>query len=551
MTKKIVRSISTVAIFVLVSSVLMIFGVMYRYFTNAQLAQLKIEAQMLGESIDLYGVEYLENLKIDRYRITLIESSGKVIYDTHYNIDDMENHLEREEIKNALKNGSGESRRYSDTLMESYVYYAQRIKNGQIIRLSLAQSSIFTLILDMVEPIIIIMLLSFMVSIILAKSLSKSIVEPLNDLNLEHPLENDVYEELAILLRRIDSQQKQLKQQKNELQKKTDEFDAVVGSMNEGLILLNSKLNIISINHAASAILGIQGVADGKDILTVCRNLTLQDILASSQKGERVEKNMDIHGNIYQIAASPIFFKKQVAGIALLFFDITEKEKAEVMRREFTANVSHELKTPLHSIAGYSELMANNMVKAEDYVGFSKKIHKEARRMVQLVEDIIRLSQLDEGASNMESENVNLYELTKGVVQSLETEADYMNVDISLNGHEVYINGVHQLLYGIVYNICENAIKYNQVNGKVDITLDDNEREVVLTIKDTGIGIPLEDQSRIFERFYRVDKSRSKEVGGTGLGLSIVKHAVKVLNAKIDLESTVGKGTTVTVRFPK
>lgn len=551
MTKKIGRAIRLVAFLVLFSSIALIVGVLYNYFSKIQLSQLRQQTQMAANGIDLSGVEYLKNLDTDEYRITLMEPTGNILYDSHYDESSMENHLEREEIKDALKKGEGQSIRYSKTLMQSYLYYAKRLDNGMVIRLSFSQSTVFRLLYEVIWPMLLIAVLTLVLSMALASRLSRSIVKPLNELNLDEPLENSAYDELSVLLRRIDSQQKQLKEQENELVRKNDELDAIIGNMNEGLILLNSKLHIVSINQSAVSILGMRKVDIGADILTVCRDLSLQKILAQSQKGIRVEKNIEFNESIYQISAEPILYNDDVKGIAVLLFDVTQKEKAEAIRREFTANVSHELKTPLHSIAGYAELMAGNMVKEEDYAKFSERIYSEAQRMVSLVEDIIKLSWLDEGASDVNKELIDVYAVAKNVVDSLNAYAAKKNIQFVLSGEQSLLCGIRQLIEAIIYNICDNAVNYNRENGTVTVAVKNFDDEVVISVKDTGIGIPLKERDRIFERFYRVDKSRSKEVGGTGLGLSIVKHAVLVHKGKIEVDSVQDEGTTMTVTLPK
>lgn len=550
MTKKIMRSICLAAFVVLASTAGLFCWVLYGHFSDREYERLKVQTEIIAEKLSLSGEEYQGGSELNEYRVTVIDKDGSVIYDSRSNSDEMENHLERKEIKDAFMNGEGESRRYSATLTERYLYYAKRLDNGTVVRLSVAHSSVLKLLLDMVYPLAAIVLLSLAFSVFLAGSLSRSVVKPLNELNLDEPLENKVYDELAPLLRRIDSQQRLLKQQRDELQRKTDELNTIIDSMEEGFLLLNSKMHVLSINSAARTVLDIKGEAVGKEIHSVCRNLIIQEALRNAQTGEKDSRTLEIGGRVYQVSASPVLSKESTAGVALLFFDVTEREKAESMRREFTANVSHELKTPLHSIAGYAELMANNMVKPEDYADCVARIYSEAKRMIRLVEDIINLSQLDEGAYGMERVDISLFEMAESVIRSLDCEARKAGIRLSLAGTHACIAGVPQLIHEIIYNICENAIKYNRRDGEVTVNIDEDGNDVVLSVKDTGIGVPKEEISRIFERFYRVDKSRSKEVGGTGLGLSIVKHAAKAHNARIEIESTVGEGTTVIVRFP-
>lgn len=549
MTKRIFRSICLVAIAVFLASVVLIMGALYRYFSNVQQEQLKMQLELAAQGVSNEKIEYFDDLKVRDYRITWIDADGTVLYDSDAQSADMENHLEREEIKEALATGYGESRRYSATLMNRSLYAAQRLEDGTVLRLSIAQNSILTLALGMTQPICVVFVAAVMLSVLLAVRLSKSIVRPLNGIDLDDPLSNEGYDELAPFLRRIDSQQRQLGEQRKRLERKQTELDTIIGSMGEGMVLLNEKGKIISINPAAMRLLGAKDDPVGADMLTVSRNLDLNDVLAQTLRGKSEVQTVSLETGRYQISASPIMSEDRVIGAALCFFDVTEKERAEQMRREFTANVSHELKTPLQSISGYAELMENNMVKSEDIVPFAGKIHSEAQRMVRLVEDIISLSHLDEGAGDMRWTNVDLYELAVRAVAALETEAEAADVTVSLRGERCDLYGIPQLLHSIAYNLCDNAIKYNRTGGEVFVDIKKADGEAVLSVRDTGIGIPADERERIFERFYRVDKSRSKEVGGTGLGLSIVKHAVKIHHGTIELDSAVGEGTTVTVRI--
>lgn len=551
MTKRIFRSICLVALTVFVASVFLIMGLLYEYFSDAMQAQLKMQTDLAAQGVTNEGISYFHDLKVTNYRISWIDMNGNVLYDSASDIAKMENHLEREEIQQAIIKGYGESRRYSATLTERSLYCAQKLDDGTILRLSISQRSIFTLLLGMVQPVCIVFLIALVLSIVLAKQVSQKIVKPINEIDLDNPLSNEEYDELSPFLRRIDSQQKQMRAQKAELAQKSDELDTIIGSMNEGMILLNSKGKIISINSAAKKLLDAGNDCIGSDMLSLCRNLELQDVLAKALHGEQGQNSIKLHGESYQIDADPIVSENNVRGTALFFFNVTEKEKAEQIRREFTANVSHELKTPLHSISGYAELLKNDMVKEEDKIPFAGKIYEEAGRMIQLVEDIISLSHLDEGAGDMQWENTDLYTLADKAVQSLEPQANAACVTLALSGVPAVLNGIPQLLYSIVYNLCDNAIKYNHENGSVMVTIENENSKIVLSVQDTGIGIAPEHQERIFERFYRVDKSHSKAVGGTGLGLSIVKHAVKIHNAKIEVKSLAGKGTTVIVTFPK
>lgn len=549
MVKRIFRSICLVAVAVFIASLVLIMGVLYGYFSDVQQDQLKMQTMLAAQGVSHEGISYFENLEMRNFRVTWIDENGKVLYDSESDTSQMENHLEREEIKEAFSRGYGESRRYSETLMERLLYCAELLGDGTVIRLSAAQYTILTLVFGMLQPICVVFAVAVILSVVLAVRLSKKIVKPLNELNLDEPLNNKEYDELAPLLRRIDNQQTQLKNQETQLQRKQRELDAIVGNMKEGMILLNRNGKVISMNPSAEKLLNAGRYCIGRDILTISRNLELQEVFIKALEGERAKRIVLLHGESYQVDASPIISGTSASGVAVIFLDVTEKEKAEQMRREFTANVSHELKTPLHAISGYAELLQNGMVEKEDMIPFAGKIYAEAQRMVQLVEDIISLSHLDEGADDMKYEKVDLYALAQKAVSGLETEAESAGVSMELSGETVVMNGIPQLLYSIVYNLCDNAIKYNHNGGSVTVTVKRDGSEVSLMVKDTGIGIDPEYQERIFERFYRVDKSRSKEVGGTGLGLSIVKHAAKIHDAKIELQSVKGEGTTIVVRF--
>ena len=550
MTKRIFRSICFVAIAVFLASLILIIGVLYSYFSGVQQRQLQMQLELAAQGVTNEETAYFSDLTVRDYRITWIDTDGTVLYDSDALSSDMENHLEREEIKEALATGYGESKRYSATLMDRSLYAAQRLEDGTVLRLSIAQSSILTLVLGMAQPISIVIVLAVVLSVVLAVRLSKSIVKPLNEIDLNHPLSNEGYDELAPLLRRIDGQQKQLRGQKTRLEQKQAELDTIIGSMSEGMVLLNERGKIVSINPAAMRLLGTSWNCVGTDMLTVSRNLDLHDILSRALQGQSEVQTVSLEAGKYQISASPIMSEEKVVGAALCFFDVTEKEKAEQMRREFTSNVSHELKTPLHSISGYAELLQNNMVKQGDIVPFAGKIYREAQRMTSLVEDILSLSHLDEGAEDMEWIEVDLYELAAKAIAGLEAEAKAAEVKMSLHGEYCSLHGVPQLLHSILYNLCDNAIKYNKNGGEVTVSVERQDADAVLTVSDTGIGIPAQEQARIFERFYRVDKSRSKEVGGTGLGLSIVKHAVLIHHGTIEVDSAVDEGTTITVRLP-
>ncbi len=551
MTKRIFRTIFAIAVGVFLASALLFMTVLYDYFSAVGQTQLHAQIDFAAQGVSKEGIGYFDGLEPQNCRITWIGTDGSVLYDSISDVDNMENHFEREEVKEALAEGYGESSRYSSTLTERYLYSAKRLPDGTVIRLSITQNSLVILTLGMLQPICIIFVAAVVLSAFLASRLSKKIVEPLNGLDLDKPLNNDGYDELSPLLRRIDTQQQQIKRQKEELKRKQSEFEAVTGGMAEGIILLNRKGTVLSINPAASKLFDTDSFAVGNSILSVNRSLALTELLHKAEDGKHAESIMGFGNGKYQVAASPVMSNNEVIGTVVLLLDVTEKEKAEQMRREFTANVSHELKSPLHTISGCAELLANGMVKQEDITDFSKRIYTEAGRMIRLVEDIIKLSHLDEGADDMSREQADLFLLADHVVTALLPEAEKAGVKIGLSGESAVLCGIPQMLDSIVYNLCDNAIKYNRKGGSVSVTVKNEDGFAVLSVVDTGIGIPKEHQERIFERFYRVDKSHSKEIGGTGLGLSIVKHAARLHNAEIDLQSVVNSGTAVTVKFPE
>lgn len=551
MTKKIFTAICSVALIVFFAALLFIMGVLYSYFSNIRADQLEIQTGLAAQGVEKNGMDYFTDLEMKDYRITWIAPDGTVKYDSQANSAEMENHLEREEIQEALKTGKGSSSRYSATLLESRMYAARRLSDGTVLRLSGIQYTWWMLVLGMSRQILFVAALAIGVSLFLASRLSKKIVQPLNALNLDEPKSNTVYEELFPLLDRIHYQQRQLRIQAIELQRKKDEFEAATNPMSEGLLLLNEKGVILSINRSASELLGVHGFCVGQNITAFNHSTELQTLLQKVLSGMRTEMTVSLGERDYQLNASPVISENQVTGAALLIFDITEKEKAEQIRREFTANVSHELKTPLQSISGCAELLSNGIVKEEDVQRFSRQILTESGRLIALVEDIIKLSHLDEGCCDMQKETVDLYQLAENTVSSLKNIAEKSDVRIHLTGEPAVMEGVPQLLDGIVYNLCDNAVKYNKAGGKVEISVGNTAEGIMLTVEDTGIGIPAEQQERIFERFFRVDKSHSKEAGGTGLGLSIVKHAVKFHRGRIELHSVLGEGTKITVIFPR
>ena len=550
MTKKIFQSILLVAGAVLLASLLIIMGFLYSYFGGVEENQLRDELSLASAAVESSGTDYLSQLTAERCRLTWIAADGSVLYDTKTDAESLENHAARAEVSQALSTGTGESTRYSSTLMEKTMYYAQRLTDGTVLRISISRATVGMIAVGMLQPLLLVLIVALILSGMLARRLSRRIVDPLNSLDLEHPLDNDAYEELSPLLKRIHHQHVEIRTQLRELREKTDEFTQITGSMREGLVLLDEHGDILSINAAAQALFGADAQCVGRDFLTIERSHEISAAIQAAAGDGHSEVRAERAGRIYQFDISRIASDGKPIGTVILAFDVTEQEQAECMRREFTANVSHELKTPLQGIIGSAELIENGLVKPEDMPRFVGHIHSEASRLMALISDIIRLSQLDEG-EEMPRESVDLYDEAAEAEENLRTAAEEKGVKLSLTGDGAEISGVRRLVYEIIYNLCDNAIKYNRPGGSVEVRVTQSESEAAVTVADTGIGIAPEDQARVFERFYRADKSRSKESGGTGLGLSIVKHAVQYHHGSIDLKSTPGEGTTIKVTFPK
>ena len=549
MTKKIFQSILLVAGCVLLASLLIIMGFLYDYFGGVEENQLRDELSLAAAAVEDGGTDYLSRLTADRCRLTWIAADGSVLYDTKTNAESLENHASRAEVSQALATGTGESTRYSSTLMEKTMYYAQRLDDGTVLRISISRATVGMIAVGMIQPLLIVLIVALILSGLLARRLSRRIVDPLNSLDLEHPLDNDAYEELSPLLKRIHRQHVEIQMQLRELREKTDEFTQITGSMREGLVLLDEHGSILSISAAAQALFGADAQCVGRDFLTIERSHEISAAIQAAAADGHSEVRAERAGRVYQFDISRITSDGKFLGTVILAFDITEQEFAERNRREFTANVSHELKTPLQGIIGSAELIENGMVKPEDLPRFVGHIHAEAARLVTLIDDIIRLSQLDEGDA-MPTEPVDLLAVSQEAAENLHDAAAARNVTVSVTGQPAVLPGVRRLIYEIVYNLCDNAIKYNRDGGRVDVTVAADAGGSSITVADTGIGIAPEHQARVFERFYRVDKSHSKASGGTVLGLSIVKHAVQYHHGRIELESTPGTGTTIRVVFP-
>ena len=544
MTNKIFRSTVLVAVVVLLCSLGIVMGVLYSHFTSVQVEQLKDELSLAVTGTEQYGNAFLENVEADRFRVTWIDTDGTVLFDTRVDQTTMENHADREEIREAFETGSGSAVRNSSTLTEQTYYEARRLTDGTVLRISTNQASAWALMMDLLWPIILVAVLAIGLSALLARRMATKIVEPMNNLNLEQPLSNDTYEELSPLLRRINQQHLQIDAQMRKLQRKTDEFIQITSHMQEGLVVLDRETRIRSINSAAMKIFGVEESCVGSSFFQVNRSNALRQALNDALDRGHGSTIQELEGKTYRFDMSGIQSDGNLLGAVVLAVDVTEAQNAEQMRREFSANVSHELKTPLQGIIGSAELLESGMVKPEDTPRFVGHIRKEASRLVNLIEDIIRLSQLDEGVE-LPAEQVDMLQLAEDVKEILTPSAAEKQVSVSVSGAGFTVMGVRRMLQEIIYNLCDNAIKYNIPGGSIVIHAENNR----LVVRDTGIGIPAEHKDRIFERFYRVDKSHSKASGGTGLGLSIVKHAVAYHNAEIALDSTPGKGTTITIQF--
>jgi len=552
MTKRIFRSIVFAVLAVLLAAVTLILGVVYSYFTRVQFEQLQVETALAAHAVANEGMDYFDKLDgtMD-CRITWISADGTVLYDNRSDSGTMVNHLEREEVVQALETGYGGSTRYSDTLLQQYIYAAERLPDGTVLRLSVSRQSPVYLLVNALWPILLIICIAAALSLWLANRLSREIVRPLNMLDLNEPLNNQTYPEIRPLLQRLDTQQDQLRQQEQALVQRQREFHTVTKSLPEGLVLLSSTGTVLSINPAAATMLDVTVNCIGADFTVANRNPVISALVETALTGKKAEKTVMLGSSAYMAAARPVRTDNILSGVVLLLLDLTQKQKAEALRREFTANVSHELKTPLHAISGYAELLKSGLVQPEDAAGFHEKIYAEAQRLISLVEDILRLSRLDEGAADMEWIRVDLYAALKHTALEMQSAAELAGVTLEIHGEQAELSGIPQLHNAILFNLLDNAIKYNHRGGRVRANVENRENTVVLTVSDTGMGIPEIHQDRIFERFYRVDKSHSKEVGGTGLGLSIVKHAVQILHAQMKLESVPGQGTTITILFPQ
>lgn len=551
MNGKIFRSSFLTSILVLIVSFVLILGILFDYFESRLMAELKTEASYVSHAVKRDGVEFINSFKGSGKRITLIDSDGKVIADTTTNAEKMDNHMSREEIEEAAEKGWGSSSRYSNTLTEKVTYYAVKLNDGRFVRVSTTQNSMLTIILGLLQPLIVISLIIMGISFYLSYKLSKSIVKPINELNLENPEANEVYEELTPLLKKITAQKNTIARQIKEARQKQEEFRLISENMNEGLLVIDSSGDVLTYNSAALRFPQMRDVMCG-NIMDYNESSEFKDAVKKGLGGQRTEEDLENTEKMYRIIVNPVAEGIKVIGAVIMIIDITESAKREQLRREFTSNVSHELKTPLTSISGFAEMMKEGGTPDDTVRDFSKSIYDEAQRLITLVADIIKISELDEGSPRSDVESVDLFELTSEIIGRLDVVAKKRNVEMKVIGEHVEIMGTRKILDEMIYNLCDNAIKYNKDNGQVEVLVSNcDDGKAYLTVRDTGIGIPEAEQSRVFERFYRVDKSHSKMVGGTGLGLSIVKHGAAYHNAEIVLESSLDEGTRVTLKFNK
>ncbi len=553
MTRKIFQSMIAVVVSVLLLSLALITGVLYEHFESAMLDQMRTTASFVEQGVKEDGMKYLDEMSSSQCRITWIEADGTVKFDNRSDPSTMENHADRAEVKEALENESGTSIRRSSTLSEHTLYYAKRMQDGTVLRLAMSQRSVLFLMGGMISPVVFIFLAACALAGVLSYRVSKKIVKPLGSIDLQHPEQVETYDELSPFLQRIAAQNREIRSQMEEIRKHQQEFSMITENMSEGLFVVDRNYQILSYNRSAVRIFGMAPESVPENLLAVNRSEGFRSVVDSALKGRHAQENLELDGRVYQIIASPVCQQEDaldLVGAVILTLDVTEKEAQEQYRREFTANVSHELKTPLTSISGIAEIIRNGIVRPEDIPHFAGKIYDESQRLITLIGDIIKLSRLDENQVPMERESVDLLETARDVVQQLASVARKNGVTLVTNGSHGVVNGVRQVLGEMVYNLCENAVKYNRPGGRVWVDVRQAADHVELCVKDTGIGIPAAEQGRIFERFYRVDKSHSKAVGGTGLGLSIVKHGAALHHATIHVDSEPGEGTAITLTFP-
>ena len=551
MTKKIFKSTMFVCALVLAVGLPAVMGILYSNFEGQMRKELSKEAAYLTYGVEQQGVDYLKNIKDKSARITYIDQDGTVLFDNEADVSEMKNHSDRTEFQKAEKYGAGESSRYSDTLSEKTIYYALRLKDGTVLRVSGTQDSVLALVENLIFPLCGLLCLMLILSGIMASAISKRIVKPINELDLESPEENRIYEELSPLLSKIHRQNREIQNQLELAKQQQEEFSLITENMQEGLIVIDKYTMILSANSSAWNLFHMDRVCQGESVYCLDREEEFRHAIEQVLSGEHTELVLKLNGSDIQLIANPVIRDKKTEGAVVLLVNVTEKLERESLRREFSANVSHELKTPLTSISGFAEIMQSGLVKCEDIPQFAGRIYKESQRLLQLVEDVIQISQLDEEKTPYTWEPVDVYQVCKNAFESLKEKAKRLNVHLYICGEYMKMEAVRTLLEEAVYNVCDNAIKYNRNDGSVSVFLTQTAQEIQIVVKDTGVGIPKEDQDRVFERFYRVDKSHSKEIGGTGLGLSIVKHAVGALKGSVILRSEEGNGTEICMKFPK
>ena len=551
MTKKIFKSIMFVCALVLAVGLAAVMGILYSNFDGQMRKELSKEAAYLAYGVEQQGLDYLKNIKDKSARITYIDQDGTVLFDNEADVSEMKNHSDRTEFQKAEKYGAGESSRYSDTLSEKTIYYALRLKDGTVLRVSGTQDSVLALVENLIFPLCGLLCLMLILSGIMASAISKRIVKPINELDLESPEENQISEELSPLLSKISRQNREIQNQLELAKQQQEEFALITENMQEGLIVIDKYTMILSANSSAWNLFHVDRVRQGESVYCLDREEEFRHAIEQVLSGEHTELVLKLNGSDIQLIANPVIRDKKTEGAVVLLVNVTEKLERESLRREFSANVSHELKTPLTSISGFAEIMQGGLVKNEDIPKFAGRIYKESQRLLQLVEDVIQISQLDEEKTSYVWEPVDVYQVCKNAFESLKEKAKSLNVHLYICGERMKMEAVRTLLEEAIYNVCENAIKYNRNDGSVSVFLTQTAQEIQIVVKDTGVGIPKEDQDRVFERFYRVDKSHSKEIGGTGLGLSIVKHAVGALKGSVILRSEEGNGTEICMKFPK
>ena len=551
MSKKISKYIMLVSSLITVLGLAFVVGILYHYFQGQLMDELKKEAVYISRGVESAGTDYLKKLNDEDSRITYVDESGKVIYDNEANVESMDNHGHRKEIREAEINGEGADERMSSTLSEKTMYYAVRLENGNVLRVSSNQASVWMLLLQLLPPFVAVLILMLLLSGVFASRLSGKVVEPLNGLDLEHPDENDAYDEVQPLLSKIGRQNRQIRLQLEAARRQQKEFSIITENMQEGLLVIDRYTMVLSVNSSVGKLLKVKEIKAGESVYLLNRSEEFRGVVGQVLEGKHENKILRLDGSEIQVIANPVTRENKTEGAVILLVDVTEKVEREQLRREFSANVSHELKTPLTSISGFAEIMQDGFVKDEDVKVFAGRIYKEAQRLIRLVGDVIRISRLDEGGLPYQWEKLDLYSLTHDIFSTLHEAAEKQEVHMYMEGGSTVLDTVPMIMEEVLYNVCDNAVKYNRRGGEVFVRLKDGEDAVRVNVRDTGIGIPKEDQERIFERFYRVDKSHSREIGGTGLGLSIVKHGVKTLNGRLWLNSEPGQGTEIIMEFPK